>query len=322
MKALFTAILLITPLFLLAQANKLFKQAFKTTDSIKKIELLEQAARSNVKNNNDYLFRALARNEIGDHLGALMDYSQIIIKKPKADVFYHRGNTRLNIGDFTGALEDFETALRLDENLIDAQFNLANIKLATQQYRAALRDINSLIKKIPFEANLYVMRASAFEALEKYQLAYLDYSLAIFYQPHISSYLDRGLFLIDMNEYTRARKDFSEVLTKDKSNTFAYFYRGVSNIFLERFEDAASDFSKAISYDSLDFDSYLGLAIAYNNMGDSKKAEKSFERANQILSIHKNIKSIEQYNESYWFQSKYYYFNLEATKLARQARMK
>ena len=122
---------------------------------------------------------------------------------------------------------------------------------------------------------------------------------------------------MDINYYQKANEDLTRSIRLNRNNAYAYFYRGASNLLLGKFTDAISDFSEALKFDTMDFDAYLGLAIAYYKVNDTEKAKSNFERANEILSIGGDISSIEPYNNTYWFQNQYYYFNNNIGLLAK-----
>ena len=174
-----------------------------------------------------------------------------------------------------------------------------------------------MIKVAPSQPKLYTLRASAYKALEKYTEAAKDYSTAILIAPNSNHYYNRGAFLMDIKYYQNANDDLTKSIRLNSNNAYAYFYRAASNLLLGKFTNAISDFSEALKFDTMDFDAYIGLAIAYYKVNDTEKAKSNFERANEILSIGKDISSIEQYNNTYWFQNQYYYFNNNIVLLAK-----
>ena len=123
------------------------------------------------------------------------------------------------------------------------------------------------------------------------------------------NYFNRGAFLMDIKYYQDGNTDLTKSLRLNNNNSFAHFYRGASNLFLGKFIDAISDFSEAIKFDSMDFDAYLGLAMAHLKVNDTTRAKLNFNKANAILIPSKKLSTIEQYNNTYWFHNQYFYFN-------------
>lgn len=318
MKKLILTLFVFIPLLSFAQANKLYRKALRSTESNEKISLLSEVIKLEPKNLDAYFQRGLAKNDAGDYYGAIVDYSKIIVEQPDADTYYNRGNSRYSIKDFAGAKEDYAKAYILDENFIDALYSLACVRYDLEEYERAITDFTKVIKVVASsQPKIYTLRASAFKALEKYTEAAKDYSTAILIEPSSDHYYNRGVFLMDINYYEKANEDLTNALRLNRNNAYAYFYRGASSLLLGKFMDAVSDFSEAIKFDTMDFDAYLGLAIAYYKINDTAKAKANFERSNEILSIGNDISSIEPYNNTYWFQNQYYYFNNNLILLAK-----
>ena len=159
--------------------------------------------------------------------------------------------------------------------------------------------------------------AHSYKTTENYMKALQDYSTAILIEPSADAYYNRGVFFMDIKYYQKANNDLNMALRLNKNNAYAYFYRGASNLLLGKFNEAILDFSKAIEFDSTDFDAYLGLAMAHLKINDTDNAKLNFHRANDILSVGKNITNIQQYSNTYWFQNQYFYFNNNVSQLVK-----
>ncbi|MEC3907130.1 tetratricopeptide repeat protein [Tamlana sp. 2201CG12-4] len=317
MKKTLITFLTILPLLAFGQANKLYRKALRTTDLKEKIELLSQVISIEPKNLDAHFQRGIAKNDLGDYRGAIVDYSKIIVQDPDADTYYNRGNSRYSIKDYTGAKEDYAKAFMLDENFIDALYSLACVKFDLGEFENAITDFDQVIKMAPNQPKTYLLRASAYKALEKYTKALEDYTKAIIVDPNSNTFYNRGAFYMDINYFQKANDDLTTALKLNQNNSYAYFYRGASYLLLGKFTEAISDFSSALKFDSNDFDAYLGLAVAYYKINDDKNAKLNFDRANQILSINKEINSVDLYSNTYWFQNQYYYFNNNIAKLVK-----
>lgn len=299
------------------QANKLFRQATNTTDLNEKIELYTKVIELEPKNLDAYFYRGLAKNDLGDYSGAIVDYSKIIVLEPDADTYYNRGNARYSLKDFEGAQEDYQSAYELDSNFLDALYSLGCVKYDIGDFEGSILDFSALIKAIPNESKFYYHRALAFTALEKHAYALNDYSLAILANPSADSYYNRGVFYMDINYYEKANADLTISLKLNENNSYAYFYRGASFLLLGKYMDAISDFNTVLKFDSLDFDAMLGLAICHYKLNDTNKAKLYFEKVKSILSIENGSGVIENYKNAYWFQNQYFYFNENFNELSQ-----
>ena len=326
MKILLSITLTLVSLFSFGQANKLFRKAEKATDLTYKITLFSQVINLQPENLDAFFFRAIAKHDLGDYYGAI-DYSKIIVEEPAANIYLNRGNSRYNIGDYENAKKDYSKAFELNKNLINAKYSLGCVKYDLGDFNAAFLDFNSIIQNylnkknhliLPIQVyKSFLMRALTHEELGNYTNAIEDYSFLISVKPNAENYYNRGKLLMDLKFYKEAKNDFKTSLSLNKKNEHAYFYRGASNLFLGKFLKAISDLSEAVKYNSMDFDAYLGLAVAYNKVNDPNNAKLNFEKANKLLSIGKNIKTIEQFRDTFWFKNQYFYFCNNVTKLVR-----
>lgn len=305
------------PLLSLGQVKKVYRKALRTADLNEKIKLLNQVISEEPNNLDAYFYRAMAKNDLGDYGGAIVDYSKIIVEEPGADTYFNRGNSKYSIKDFTGAKEDYAKAFMFDKNFIDALYSLACVKLDLGENESAIKDFTSVLKEAPNNSNTYRLRAMAHKELEQYTNALNDYSSAILVNPSADSFYNRGVFLMDIKYYKEANGDLTTSLRLNKNNAYALFYRGASNLLLTHYNTAISDFSEAIKFDAMDFDAYLGLAITHLKLNNTAKAKLNFDRANAIIISSNKVSSIEQYNNTYWFHNQYYFFNNALTALAK-----
>ncbi len=317
MKKTILTLLITIPFIAFGQTKKVFKKALKTVDLNEKIELLNQVIIKEPKNLDAYFYRAMAKNDLGDYGGAIVDYSRVIVEEPGADSYFNRGNSKYSNKDFVGAKADYTKAFMLDENFIDALYSLACVKFDLGENEQAIKDFTRVIKKAPNGDAAYTLRALVYKTIKQNEKALKDYSAAIIINPNANNFYNRGAFLTDVDYYKEANGDLTTSLKLNKNNAFAYFYRGTANLFLGHFNDAISDFQDAIKFDSIDFDAYLGLAMAYEKINNNTQAKINFNRANAIIMPNKNRNSIEQYANTYWFQNKYYYFNNAINKLIK-----
>ena len=79
------------------------------------LKYYNQAIAINPKSAWAYIYRGLARSELGDNEGAIKDFNQAIAINPKdARVYIGRGNARSKLGDNEGAIKDFNQAIAIN----------------------------------------------------------------------------------------------------------------------------------------------------------------------------------------------------------------
>ncbi|WP_242131523.1 tetratricopeptide repeat protein [Aestuariivivens marinum] len=317
MKRLLITLFTILPLLTYGQVNKIYRQALRATDLNEKIELLDQVISQEPKNLDAYFYRGLAKNDLGDYEGAIIDYSKIILIEPDADTYFNRGNSRFNLKDLQGAKTDYEKAVELDKSFIDARYSLACTKYDLGEYENAITDFSILLSIIPDLQIAYTLRAASHVAMENYKEAIKDYSTAILVSPDSDAFYDRGLFYLDIKYYQKAKADLNSAIRLNKGNPYLYFYRGASNLFLGKYKEALDDFSISLAFDSQDFEALLGLSMTYLKMDDSENAKTYFKKVKSVLEMDAKADDLEQFSKSYWYLKHYYYFKNSVEELSK-----
>lgn len=317
MKRLLITLFTILPLLTYGQVNKIYRQALRATDLNEKIELLDQVISQEPKNLDAYFYRGLAKNDLGDYEGAIIDYSKIILIEPDADTYFNRGNSRFNLKDLQGAKTDYEKAVELDKSFIDARYSLACTKYDLGEYENAITDFSILLSIIPDLQIAYTLRAASHVAMENYKEAIKDYSTAILVSPDSDAFYDRGLFYLDIKYYQKAKADLNSAIRLNKGNPYLYFYRGASNLFLGKYKEALDDFSISLAFDSQDFEALLGLSMTYLKMDDLENAKTYFKKVKSVLEMDAKADDLEQFSKSYWYLKHYYYFKNSVEELSK-----
>ncbi len=315
MKKSILLLIVLIPIFSFTQAKKLYRKAIKATNPKDKIELFTQVIKLEPKNFDAYFQRGIAKNDLGDYYGAMMDYSKIIIYKPDADSYYNRGNSKYSLQDYIGAKQDYEDALKLDPQFTEARYNLACTKYFLDDYIGSIVDLSNIIEAVPTESKAYTQRANALLALKKYKLALQDFSMAVLINPNTDTYYNRGITHLNINYYKQAKKDFDKSLSLDTKNLSAYFFRGTAHLLLGKYKKAISDFTTTLKYNALDYEAILGLALTYYKMNDLKNAKLNLKKARTMLQPErKKDSSIKLFADTYWYQNQFYFFkqNFEA----------
>jgi tetratricopeptide (TPR) repeat protein len=306
----FILIAILFPLFSFGQANKLIRQGLRSTDAKEQIDLFTQAIALEPKNLDAHFYRGLAKYNLGDYDGAILDYTKVIFYNPDADTYYNRGNSKFALQDYMGAKEDFKNALELDPNLLDAIYNLGLATSYLGEYDEAILNFNKIIYEFPEDARAFNQRAMAYMELKNYNEAFTDFARNILLNPDSNAFYSRGYALLSINYYKEAQADFYKAVQLDKNNVPCYFYIGVTHLFLGEYFPAITGFSEAVKLDHLDFDAHLGLALAYYKANDTEQAKTYFIKVKHIINPYvAEDGSIELFSNTYWYKNQYLYFN-------------
>ncbi len=91
-----------------------------------------------------------------DYTGAIEDFIQAIRLDPNnAKAYSNLGLARATIGDQIGAISEFSQALNLNPELSTAYYNRGFIRSKLQDYQGALLDLNQAIRLNPQDADAY-----------------------------------------------------------------------------------------------------------------------------------------------------------------------
>ncbi|MFW5792925.1 MAG: tetratricopeptide repeat protein [Bacteroidota bacterium] len=124
-------------------------------------------------------------------------FSSFFAQSQNAESFARRANSKLEIGDYNGALTDFSSAIRLQpeyEVLYKAYFGRGYCYFQLGDYKKAKKDFDRSIKEYANDAEVFFWRAYT-----KYKLRYsaaseiADYNRAITLKPeYAEAYFNRG----------------------------------------------------------------------------------------------------------------------------------
>ncbi|WP_445956300.1 tetratricopeptide repeat protein [Yeosuana sp.] len=308
MKKLIIIMYILFPLINFGQANKLIRKGLKAEDLNEKIQYFSEAIALEPKNLDAYFYRGLAKNDIGDCHGAIMDYTKVVFYEPSADVYFNRGNSKYALMDYEGAKEDYINALKLNSEFTEARYSLAVTKNDLKDYDSAIADLGIL--SVYNAPEVFLQLGRAYLGLKNYPIALKHYNAAVLINPDTKTLYARGLFFMDINYFKNAFDDFNAVIYLNKDYVPAYFFRGISSFLLGDFDRSLSDFKTSIQYDITDFDALIGLAFSYNKLNDLPNAKLNLQKAKSILQA-KNMNQendIKLFKNTYWYQKQYYKF--------------
>ncbi len=130
-----------------------------------------------------------------DDKNALTDYNSALKLQPDdVNAYYNRGVAYLNQGNYAQAIADFNQALKLQPNFVEA-YNSRGLAYKNQgNYTQAIADFNSALKLQPNNAVVYYNRGNAYDTQGNYTQAIADFNSALKLQPNfVEAYNSRGL---------------------------------------------------------------------------------------------------------------------------------
>ena len=171
------------------------------------------------------------------------------------------------------------------------------------EHDRAIEDYNKAIELDINNINAYRNRGSAYRKKDEYDQTIEDFNKAIGLDTsNAAAYLNRGSAYRKKDEYDRAIEDFNKAIGLDTSNVDGYLSRGIVYGIKGEHDLAIEDFDKALSLNPNDADGYLSRGIAYGIKGEYDLAFKDIlcavKKDKNLISLHsgayvaKHIKDI------------------------------
>ncbi|MBD2770564.1 serine protease [Iningainema tapete] len=177
--------------------------------------------------------------ELGNYTKAIKACDQAIKLNPQPLQYMFRGEMLMNMGDTTEAIQDFNTALRLQ----------------------------------PDNPFAYRQRGLARAYEENYLLALADLNKAISLQPdNAYAYVDRGIIRAKMGQQA-FMQDFDKALTLEPDSASIYDKRGFARYYRQDYNGAAEDYNAAIRFTP------ESAYLYYKKLGDVRTAQKDYKGA-------------------------------------------
>ena len=211
-----------------------------------------------------------------------------------ARIYYNRGLSYLDNGNYEEAIQDFTQAIKLykdsNEFLIKrykAMFLRRGLAYQfTEKHDEAIKDFTEYIDIDSLNAEIYFFRAKSYSLRDSLLYAKQDFNTALrLDSTNKVVYMCRPLVLFDLKEYGKALDDLNTALEDKDSlpeNFFLLFGRGATLIELKMYQKAKLDIENYIKYESQDAVAYLLLAVIHYKLNDFVLANDYFNKADSL----------------------------------------
>ena len=228
-----------------------------------------------------YFLRGWVKDELGDYKGAIADYDTAIqLNLNDADAYLNRGVAKNKLEQYFAAITDFDTVIRIKPNYADAYYNRGVAKDNLRQRTAAINDYDTAIQLKPDLAQDYLNRGNAKYELGLYQSAIDDYDTAIRIKPNYAdAYYKRGNAKADSGQHNAAINDYDTAIQLKPGLAEVYLNRGIAKDKLGQYNAAINDYDTAIRLKSDYTEAYLNRGIAKADSGQYTSAINDYEIA-------------------------------------------
>lgn len=290
------------------------RNALYFDDYVLSIQYFNQVIRIKPHLAEPYMYRAMAKIQLGDYVGAEADASLAIERNPfMPQAHYVRGfaNRQLNANE--QAAIDFSKALEFSPSNLNVLMNRMDALVRIEKYDEALLDLDTYISRRPNNNGLhyergviYLMKkdttaaenafrrvleaekanANAWSALALIQLqnkkldtAYVYYSNAIKYKSnYVGDYINRGIINVQQKRFMEALSDYDKAVTLDANSELALYNRALLRSSLGDNNNALSDFNKVLKINPNNNEALLSRAMMHATLGMHKNAIADYKK--------------------------------------------
>ena len=235
-------------------------------------------------NINHYIQVGETRIQIGNYVGAIENFNIVIKFKPHLpEPYYFRGLAKHQLDDFRGAIQDYNMAIDIKPYYPDAYMHRGLAYLELKDYPKAIADYDQAIELNPNDADIYNNRGIAKISLKDIDGAIADYDQALKINPKFTnSLINRSNAKLMKNDTKGAIKDLNQAIIIRPHFANAYLLRGLARLDLNDYASALRDFDQCIKLDSKNAYAYTNRGIVKQKLEDNKGAIMDYNMALQI----------------------------------------
>jgi len=222
----------------------------------------------------------------------------------QSETYNLQGENHLEKNRIKQAVRDFNHALEINPDYVDALVNRGSAYTLQSRYNDALRDFNHALEIDNKQAEIYNLRGEIYLLNKMFDQATKDFTAAIILNPIYSdaflnrarAYSERGMEEEAESDYNQAIKaapekfssfddlDSSESLfdeddSSSKEKAAKYIQQGLEDLKAEKYYEAIESFTQAINLSSDDARGYINRGQAYIELNQPDEAMVDLNRA-------------------------------------------
>ncbi len=202
------------------------------------------------------LASASSSYESKDYRKAIQEY--LAINPPTEDSMLGVAASYQALEDYNNAIEYYKKAEKINPNNAEIPYYIGYLYSEQQNWALAENYLNKAIKLNP-------------QSEAKELLSYVTQNGSV-------SILNEGIDLFEKNNYQNALLKFNEVLRKESSNAYAYYYRGLIYDEQKQYKLAINDYLNVLKYSNeFPIANYM-LAVDYDTLENYKEAFKYYQK--------------------------------------------
>lgn len=230
-----------------------------------------------------------------DYVLAIQYFNQVIAAKPYLpEPYFYRAIAKIQLEDYLGAEADCSSALQLNPFMPGAYYARAFARVKLNDLKDAESDLAKSLEYNPDNPDLLRIRIWVYELEKKYDQALTDISTLIKQNKGEDSQLamDKGQILLEKGDTLGAMHSFTTAVTIDSTKSYVWSALGTLRLQMHDNADALHDLNKAIALKSTYAGDYInrGLLDYWNKnyRGAFADYDKAIELDDQSLTAHFN----------------------------------
>ncbi len=229
---------------------------------------------------------AIGRNALyyEDYVLSIQYFNQVIKLKPYlAEPYLYRAIAKIQLGDYGGAEQDCNQAIKNSPFLPGAYYTRGFVYRQTEQYDKAEKDFSEALVFSPDNKTYLLLRADVRAQAKNYAGALEDINYLLRKEPQTASFhFEKGVILMNSLDTTGALASFSEAVHYEEQNAANWSARGLVNSMLEHDDDALYDLTQAINLGSKWAGDYINRGVLQYKRHNFRGALSDYDKAIEI----------------------------------------
>jgi tetratricopeptide (TPR) repeat protein len=218
--------------------------------------------------------------------GLIDRFTDSVLQPGNAEAYYNRGFERLEIGDYAGAMADYDASVALNPDRATSYNNRGLAKYHMGNVPGAIADYTKAIELDPDEPVTYFNRAVAYYKIGDYRHSITDYTQVIQRQDGIrisaentGAYFQRAEAYRQLGEYESAVFDYTMAIRLAPNDPVAYNNRGLARYNQGDYLGSIEDYSETLTLNPNDAVAYSNRGVSRLKTGDYPGAVADFDSA-------------------------------------------
>ncbi len=229
---------------------------------------------------------AIGRNALyfDDYVLSIQYFNQVIKLKPYlAEPYLYRAIAKIQLGDMTGAERDCSAAIQNNPFLPGAFYTRGFVRMQMKQYKKAEEDFTEALVFAPENKLYMLLRADVRSEQSDYDAALADIDFLLRREPHSPSInFEKGVICMAKKDTICALKSFSEAVEYDNQNPANWSARGLVNMLLGQDNDALLDLTTAINLGSRWAGDYINRGVLFYRKHNYRGALTDYDKAVEL----------------------------------------